>query len=166
MAKPYQYATPICLILTLLVLLGIIIGILQSNPLIIIIFLLPSIIYEVYRTEGKSTKWASWGLLATFIAEVFLIIANISFDLAGFLGTSEERLGGYMVPLGDIKVVGPAIMAILSLILFTRTRGRYTRWLAIIIFMASFAIVYSLDPTVFGRLVRLGAQEGLRQIRY
>lgn len=165
MAKPYQHATPICIILSLLAFLGIIIGILESSPLIIIVFLLPTVIYEVYRTEGKSTKWASWGLLATFIAEIFLIIANVSFDLAEFLGTPEGRVGGYAVPLGDIKVVGPAIMAILSLILFTRTRGRYTKWLAVIIFIASFAIVYSLDPTVFRRLMRLGVEEGLRQIR-
>ena len=165
MAKPYQHATPICIVLSLLALLGIIIGVLGSSPLIIIIFLFPTVIYEVYRTEGKSTKWASWGLLATFIAEIFLIVANVSFDLAEFLGTSEETVGGYAVPLGDIKVVGPAIMAVLSLILFTRTRGRYTRWLAVIIFIASFAIVYSMDPTVFRRLIGLGVKEGLRQIR-
>jgi len=164
MAKPYQHATLICLILSFLALLGIIIGVLQSNPLIIIIFLLPTIIYEVYRTEGISTKWASWGLLATFIAEIFLIVANVSFDLVQFLGTSEEMVGGYIVPLGDIKVVGPAIMAVLSLILFTRTRGRYTKWLAVIIFVASFVIVYTLDPTIFRRLLRLGIKEGLRQI--
>jgi len=165
MAKPYQHATSICIVLSLLALLGIIIGVLESSPLIIIIFLLPTAIYEVYRTEGKSTKWASWGLLAIFIAEILLIVANVSFDLAEFLGTSEETVGGYAVPLGDIKVVGPAIMAVLSLILFTRTRGRYTRWLAVIIFIASFAIVYSLDPTVFRRLIGLGVEEGLRQIR-
>lgn len=165
MAKPYQYATPICIVLSLLAFLGIIIGILESSPLIIIIFLFPTVIYEVYRTEGRSTKWASWGLLAIFIAEIFLIVANVSFDLAEFLGTSEGTLGGYAVPLGDIKVIGPAIMAVLSLILFTRTRGRYTRWLAVIIFIASFAIVYSLDPTVFRRLMRFGVKEGLRQIR-
>lgn len=164
MAKPYQHATLICIILSILALLGVVIGVLQSNPLIIIIFLLPTVIYEVYRTEGKSTKWASWGLLATFIAEIFLIAANVSFDLAQFLGTSEQVVGGYIVPLGDIKIVGPAIMAVLSLVLFTRTRGRYTRWLAVIIFVASFVIVYTLDPTIFRRLLRLGIKEGLRQI--
>ena len=166
MAKPYQHATPICIVLSLLALLGIIVGVLQSSPLIIIVFLFPTVIYEIYRTEGRSTKWASWGLLVAFIAEIFLIVANVSFDLAEFLGTSEETIAGYLVPLGDIKVVGPAIMAVLSLILFTRTRGRYTRWLAAIIFVASFVIVYTLDPTVFRRLIHLGVKEGLRQIRY
>lgn len=166
MAKPYQYATPICIILSFLAFLGIVIGILKSSPLTTILFLLPTVVYEVYRTEGKSTKWASLGLLATFIAEAILIVANVSFDLAAFLGTTEEMVGGYTVPLGDIKVVGPAVMAILAVILFTRTRGRYTRWLAVIIFITSFVIVYTLDPTVFRRLVRLGVKEGLKQIRY
>jgi len=164
MAKPYQHATLICIVLTILAFLGIVIGLVESNPLITIIFLFPAVIYEVYRTEGKSTKWASWGLLTVFIAEIILIVANVSFDLAEFLGTSKETVGGYAVPLGDIKVVGPAIMAILSLILFTRTRGRYTKWLAVIIFITSFVIVYTLNPTIFEELIRFGVKEGLRQI--
>jgi len=166
MAKPYQHATQICIGLSILALLGIIIGIVKSSPLITIIFLLPTVIYEVYRTEGKSTKWASWGLLIVLIAEIILIVANISFDLAEFLGVAEKRVGGYNVPLGDVKVVGPAIMAVLAIILFVRTRGRYTRWLAVIIFITSFAVVYALDPTVFGRLLRFGVEEGLHQIQY
>ena len=165
MAKAYKYATPICIVLSFLALLGIVIGIVKSNPLITIIFLLPTVIYEVYRTEGKSTKWASWGLLTVFIAEFIFIVANISFDLAEFLGKTEERVGGYNVPLGDIKVVGPVIITILAVILFFRTRGRYTRWLAVIIFITSFVILYTLDPSVFSRLLRFGIEEGLKQIR-
>jgi len=60
---------------------------------------------------------------------------NVSFDLAAFLGTTQESVAGYNIPLGDIKVVGPGIMAVLALILFIRTRGRYTKWLAIIILL-------------------------------
>ena len=165
MAKPYQHATSICIVLNIIAFLGITIGILQSNPLITIIILFPTVIYEVYRTEGKSTKWASWGLLGVLVAEVFLIVAKINFDLMEFLGTSKQTVGGYAVPLGDIKVVGPAVMAVLSLTLFTRTRGRYTKWLAVIIFITSFVIVYTLDPTIFKELMRFGVQEGLRQIQ-
>lgn len=165
MAKAYKYATPTCIILSVLALLGIIIGIVKLNPLIIIVFLLPTVIYEVYRTEGKSTKWASWGLLIVFIAEFIFIVANINFDLAEFLGKTEEIVAGYDVPLGDIKIVAPAIMAVLAMILFVRTRGRYTKWLAVIIFITVFAIVYALDPAIFSRLLRLGIEEGLRQIR-
>lgn len=161
MAKAYKHATLICLALSASALLGIIIGIIKTNPLIAIIFLLPTVIYEVYRTEGKSTKWASWGLLIVFIAEVIFIAFNINFDLAAFLGTTQESVAGYNIPLGDIKVVGPGIMAILALILFVRTRGRYTKWLAIIIFVTALAVVYVLDPSIFSQLLRFGVREGL-----
>lgn len=166
MAKPYQHATKICTILTFLAILGILWGIVAQNPLITMLFLFPTIIYEVYRTEGESTKLASWGLLIAFIAEAVFIITHFNFNLAEFLQTEQEIIANYTVPLGDIKVVFPIIISILAIILFKRTRGRYTKWLAIIIFISSFAIVYSLDPTIFTKLLRLGAQEGLNQIRY
>jgi len=104
-------------------------------------------------------------LLIVFIAEIVFIVANISFDLAEFLGVTEKRVAGYTVPLGDIKVVAPAIMAVLAMILFVRTRGRYTKWLAVIIFITSFAVVYALDPAVFAELLRFGIEKGLKQIR-
>jgi len=85
MAKPTKNATPICIALSVLAAVGIIIGILAKIALIPMIFLLPTIIYEIYRTEGKYTKWASWGLLGVFIGEVVLIIFNITFDSAGSL---------------------------------------------------------------------------------
>jgi len=165
MAKSYKYATEICVALTVLALIGIVIGIAKSSPLIAIIFLLPAVIYEVYRTEGKSTKWASIVLLVVFIAEFILIITNVSFDLAGFLGATEKCVAGYAVPLGDIKIVGPGLMAVLALILLIRTRGRYTKWLAIIIIITSLAIAYILDPAIFTKFLRLGIQEGLKEIR-
>ncbi|MHA1420239.1 MAG: hypothetical protein ACTSPO_15095 [Candidatus Heimdallarchaeaceae archaeon] len=166
MAKPYQNATSICAVLTLLAVVGIISGFLSHNPLIIIIFLFPTVVYEVYRTEGRSTKASSWFLLLVFILEAYLIITNTSIDLAGFLGGDKQYLAGYAIPLGDIKVVGPTVMAVLSIILFTRTRGRYTRWLAVIIFVTSFAIVYVLDPSIFGKLLKLGVKEGLDKVQY
>jgi hypothetical protein len=165
MAKAYKHATSICFVLTLLAALGIIIGILTWQPLVTIGLLLPAVIYEVYRTEGESTKWASRLLLVVVIAEIILIAANIGFDVSAFLSKSEEWVAGYRIPLGDIKVVGPALMVVLSIILFVRTRGRYTKWLAVIIFITAFAIVYTLDPTIFNRLIRIGVEEGLNQIR-
>ncbi len=164
MAKPYKHAALICIVVTILAAIGIIIGLLTLRPIITIIFLLPAVIYEVYRTEGKSTKLAAWVLLTVFIVEIILVAASISFNLATFFGETEKWVAGHRVPLGDIKVVGPVIMAILSIILFVRTRGRYTKWLAVIIFITCFAIVYTLDPTVFSRLVRIGVQEGLEKI--
>ena len=164
MAKPYQHATSICLGLSLLAGLGIFWGLNTSSPLTIMFFLIPAVLYEVYRTEGASTKSASRGLLVVFILEILLIMNNISFDLAAFLGTEQRKIGGQVIPLGDIKVVGPTIMAALSAVLFSRTRGRYTKWLAVIIFVGSFAVVYALDPTVFVRLLQFGIKEGLDKI--
>jgi hypothetical protein len=165
MAKAYKHAVLFCTILTILAALGIVIGMITWSPLIPVILLIPTVIYEVYRTEGESTKWASRLLLVVFIAEIVLIAANISFDVASFLGRGTEWVAGYRVPLGDIKVVGPAVMAVLSIILFIRTRGRYTKWLAIVIFVTAFAIVYTIDPSLFRQLVRIGVDEGLNQIR-
>ena len=165
MAKPYKHAAPICIVMTILAGIGIIIGLITWRPLITIIFLLPTVIYEVYRTEGKSTKWAAWVLLAVLIAEIVFVATNISFNLATFLGTSEKLVGGYRVPLGDIKVVAPTVMAVLSIILFVRTRGRYTRWLAVVIIVTCLAIVYTLDPAIFGSLMQIGVQKGLDRIQ-
>lgn len=134
--------------------------------MVIILFLLPAAAYEVYRTEGVSTKWASVAMLLVLIAEIGLILFNVNFNLAEFLGQSEELVGGYWVPLGNIKVLGPTLLAVLSAILIARTRGRYTIWLAVIILVTSFAIVYTLDPTIFKELLRLGVKEGIQELRY
>lgn len=164
MAKPTKYATLICTIVSILALIGIVIGIWLSKPLIIVIFLIPAAAYEVYRTEGPSTVWASWILLIVLILEIVLIVANINFDLASFFGESEKVLAGYTVPLGDIKIAGPIVMAILSIILFVRTRGRYTKWLAVVIFITCFAIVYAINPEIFKNLLGLAVDKGIEGI--
>ena len=164
MAKPTKYATLICTIVSVLALIGIVIGIWLSKPLIIVIFLIPAAAYEVYRTEGPSTVWASWILLIVLILEIVLIVANINFDLASFFGESEKVVAGYTVPLGDIKIAGPIVMAILSIILFVRTRGRYTKWLAAVIFITCFAIVYAINPEIFKNLLGLAVDRGIESI--
>jgi hypothetical protein len=164
MAKPTKYATLICTIVSILAIIGIVIGIWLSKPLIIVIFLIPAAAYEVYRTEGPSTVWASWILLIVLILEIVLIVANINFDLASFFGESEKVVAGYTVPLGDIKIVGPIVMAILSIILFVRTRGRYTKWLAVVIFITCFAIVYAINPEIFKNLLGLAVDKGIEGI--
>ncbi len=165
MAKPTKHAGTICTILTILALVGIALGLLTSNALVIVLFLVPTVVYEVYRTEGDSTRWASWVLLLVLAAEIVFIVFHVNFDLAGFLGETSRTVAGYEVPLGDVKAIGPAIMAVLSVILIVRTRGRYTKWLAAIILVTSFSIVYGVDPTLFSRLLQLGVNQGLDQIR-
>ena len=80
------------------------------------------------------------------------------------MGTDQQYIGGYLVPLGDIKVVGPTIMAALSVILFLRTWGVYTRWLAVVIFVTALAIVHAIDPVIFRDLLKLAVGEGLERI--
>ena len=154
MAKPTKYATPICLGLTVIAALGIILGLTTRSALVTTLALLPTVGYEAYRTEGKSTRWAAWALLLVFIAQLVLLIFKINFDLIRFFGEQERYVAGYRIPLGDIKVAGSALMMALSVILFTRTRGIYTRWLAAIIFFTALAIVYILAPDTFGDLLK------------
>jgi ABC-type glycerol-3-phosphate transport system permease component len=160
-AKPYKHATPICLALTALAIIGAALAFLLWNPLPLLILLLPTAIYEVYRTQGESTKWASWLLLLVVVAEVVLVIANVELDVAAYLEEEAAYVAGYEVPMGDLRVVAPAAMAILAVILLIRTRGVYTKWLAVIIFLSAFAVVYTVDPSYFGRLLRVGVEEGL-----
>ncbi|MDD3662232.1 MAG: hypothetical protein PHG63_04170 [Candidatus Dojkabacteria bacterium] len=164
MAKPTKHAPLICTIVSVLALIGIIAGLLSGNALWILFLIIPAAIYEAYRTEGTSTKLSSFLLLGVIILEILLVLFNVNFNLAEFIGTSEEYIGGYLVPLGDIKIVGPTVMAILAVVLFVRTAGIFTRWLAVAIFVTAFSIVYVIDPTVFSDLIRFGVQEGLRQI--
>ena len=155
MAKPTKYATLISTIVTILALIGVIIGIVTLKPLYIILFLIPAVGYEVYRTEGESTRWASWVLLIVLVLEIILIAANISFNLASFLGRSEATVAGYTVPLGDIKIVGPIVMGILAVILFVRTYGRFTKWLAVVIFLTCIALIYTINPNIISQIINL-----------
>jgi hypothetical protein len=164
MAKPYQNATAICTVLTIFAFIGAVIGLMIESPVVILVFLLPTVIYEVYRTEGESTKLSSFLLLGVFIAELLLIIFDVKFDLINYFGVEEKWIAGYEVPLGDVKVVGPTVMAVLSVVLFTRTYGKYTKWLAAVIFCASFAVIYALDSTLFERLVKFMIEEGLNRV--
>ncbi len=163
MAKPTKYAPHLCTLFMIIAFIGIVLGLIFRQPLITIILLIPTAIYEAYRTEGRSTKMASYLLLVVLIAAMALMIFDIEFNIAEFIGADRQLIGGYWVPLGDLRVVGPAIMAVLSVILYTRTRGIYTRWLAGIIFVTSFAIIYLVDPAGFQDLLSFGVQEVLRR---
>jgi len=163
MAKPTKYAPHICIACTILALIGIIFGFIVMKPILPILFLLPTAIYEAYRTEGKSTKAASYLLVLALVAEILLVILNIDFNLAEYLGAETQYIGGYWVPLGDIKIVAPTLIAILSIILFIRTYGKFTKWLSIVIFLTCFAIIYLTDPVAFQDLLRFGIQEGLNR---
>jgi hypothetical protein len=146
----------VCLIVTGVVILGAFLGLANKSPLLVLIFMLPAVIYEVIRTEeGASTKFSSILLLGIIILEIGLIIFNVNYDLAKFFETDEKIIAGYALPLGDIKVFGPLLTAILSTILIFRTYGPYTRWLSVIIAIGSLIAVYLINPLFFQQALKL-----------
>ena len=150
MARSTTHATPICLVLTGLAAVGILLGFVTDQVMYPIGFLVPAVAYEAYRTEGESTRWASWGLVALMLALVIVVVAGVDYDLRELLSRDVAYLGGERIPLGDVKVVFSAAMAALSVVLWTRTRGVYTRWLAAIIFVSAVAVVYLSAPAALG----------------
>ncbi len=166
MAKEHQNATLICVIISIAAAIGIAIGYFFKLPLVVVFLMLPAVLYQIYRTEGVSTKLASIGMLIVLVAEAALIIGNINFDLTNLLGGAEKRVGGYRIPLGDAKTVGPLIIALLSGILMRRTGGKYTIWLAIVILISSIGLLYTLNPDIMSRLFQSGiVEEGIRRVR-
>jgi hypothetical protein len=164
-AKPTKNAPKICVAVIAFMVLGLLVGLLTDQPLWAILGLLPVTIYEVYRTEGASTSWASWVLLAALVLLGVLLVFGIDLDLADLLGRSSETVAGYEVPLGPITMVAPLLMAVLCLILIVRTRGRYTRILAVSILVGAGGLIFILDPTVLGTLVDAVLEVGLPQLR-
>ena len=145
---------------------------LQQNTRTDIIFIITAIFLNLLAlginaaTAERSQEDTSL-LIVMFIVlilEIVLIAANINFDLASFFGESEKVVAGYTVPLGDIKIVGPIVIATLSIILFVRTRGRYTKWLAAVIFITCFTIVYAINPEIFKNLLGQAVDRGIESI--
>lgn len=164
MARPTKHAPQICLATTVVMAIGALAGIVTGKPLWMVAGLLPATAYEVYRAEGESTSWASWALLAVLLLEGALLVLGIDLDLAGILGSGSKTVAGYDVPLGRITVVGPMVMAVLSTILIVRTRGRYTRWLAAVILLGAGAMIYVLDPSLFGQWFDQAVDLGIEQM--
>jgi hypothetical protein len=128
-------------------------GVYMKNPLYIALGLLPAAAFQAYRTWGPLTRFASFLFLVMLIAEAVLIVMGINFDLGKFAVTTSRHAAAYNLPLGDIKVVMPLVMALLSLILVIRTAGPYTKWLSLIIITGSIFLVYILCPHQFPSLV-------------
>jgi uncharacterized membrane protein YphA (DoxX/SURF4 family) len=153
MPKEEKHAAVICIGLSILAGIGIAAGVFTKYALITVICLLPAVAYEVYRTEGVVTKLASLCILVILIAEIFFVATGRNFDVTKFVGGAAQQLGRYNLPLGDIKVVGPIVTAVLSFILFRRTYGIYTRWLAVVILVTSIGIIYVVNPGIIQQLI-------------
>lgn len=156
MAKPFQNAPLYCTILTIITVILAFVAFSTHNPLWIIIGLLPAVIYEVYRTEeGATTKYSSILLLIILVAEFILMVFKVNFDLSDFFGQESKYIAGYYLPLGDIKIFGPILAAILSVVLFFRTAGVYTKWLSVIICIGSLTAVYIMNPVFFQNILKI-----------
>lgn len=178
MAKDYQYATQICIGLSIVAAIGIVLGVYFKNPIIVIGCVLPSAAYEVYRTEGFGTRLASIGLLGILIAELVFIIKKINFDITFLMKTSqnigskldnvkdfvptigktEKIITENILPLGDVKNIAPVLIILFSVYLFSKTAGRYTKWLSVIIVISALAIIYIINPLLFKQVVDKGVQ--------
>lgn len=146
----------VCTLVTIIAVVGAFISLSARNPLWILVFLLPATLYEAIRTqEGASTKFSSILLLIILALEIILVVFNISYNLASFFGTQEKYIAGYTLPLGDIKIFGPLLLTILSTILIFRTRGRYTKWLSIMIAVGSLITIYLISPYFFQEALKL-----------
>lgn len=157
----------VCLAATGISSVGIVLSLATRNPLWILFFMLPTVIYEVIRTEpGASTKFSSILLLILILSEIGLILFNINYDLASFFGSSEKYVAGYTLPLGDIKVFAPLLIGVLSAILVFRTYGTYTRWLSIIIAISALVVVSLVNPSFFAEALKLIANGFFNRLSY
>lgn len=149
----------VCTILTILMIVGIIWGFAAKSPLVITVFLLPVVVYEIYRTRGVSTTMSSWILGIVLVLEIIFIVFGVSWDLGSYLNLEYSYIGGQYVPLGDIKILAPILLAIFSTVLFLRTAGPYTKWLSVIIFASAFVTIYIMSPGMFRELLRSSIQQ-------
>lgn len=152
MARPTKYATPICVGLSIVALVGIVVGLVADSVMVPIVLLVPTVVYEAYRTEGRTTRWASWTMLVLLVGLIATRMLDVEFDLRELVGADVVRAGDREIPLGDLTVVLPAAMGALAIVLWTRTRGVYTRWLAAIVVVTSAAIVHLAAPEALGDL--------------
>lgn len=156
MAKPTKNAPLYCTILTVFTVIMACVAFYTHDPLWIILGLLPAVVYEVYRTEeGATTKYSSILLLIVLVLEFILIVFNVNYDLAAFFGEESKYVGGYYLPMGDIKIFGPILSAILSVVLFFRTAGIFTKWLSVVICIGSLTAVYIMNPDFFQTMLKV-----------
>lgn len=149
-------ASPVflCVLFTLAAAAGIAAALITKTPLYIIAGALPAAVYEVFRTRGPFTIMASVAVLVLIVVEALLIVLKVNFDVAKFLGYSYTGFSSYSVPLGDIKIVIPALTVIFALILVIRTAGPYTKWLSAIIIASCFVLVYQISPSEFPKMMK------------
>ncbi len=159
MAKSTKNAAAVCLMLSVIGVIGAVVGIFWKMPMVVIAGMLPAVVYEVYRTEGITTKLASLGICIVIIAEFVLVFMKTKINIASFVAHYIKNM-----PVIDATLAGPVIMALLAIMLLRRTAGVYTKWLAVLIFACAAVLFYTLDPSLFGQILKPALREGLRRM--
>lgn len=151
-----KWSTPtiICIFCSIFALLFVILSFYLKNPYLILIGYFPAAVYEAIRTAGPYTKAASVGMVLLIILEALALRGIIKFNLATFLGQETAYIKGYWLPLGEVVTVFPLITIILAILLFQRTIGRYTKWLAVIILVSSVALLWQINKEALIEIVK------------
>jgi hypothetical protein len=102
--------------LSIVAIIGIVASLLLKTPIPAIVLLLSTVFYEIYCTEGASTKISSVIFCIILFLELVLIIGKIDLDLSKLLGEDTKYIVGYEVPLGLLTIVGPTAIAVLAVI--------------------------------------------------
>ncbi len=160
MAQSTKYATLICVIMTILLVVLSFIAYKINKPLLIPLIMIPIAAYEVYRTEGVSTKWASWGVLAGIIIEAILVVGGIKINIS--------KIISLVYPLDaniDLSAAIPVLIALCAIMLVKKTAGIYTKWLAVLIIAGAAVLFYLIDPSMFGSILSSGVKEGIDKLK-
>lgn len=154
--KSGKLSTPsiICILCSVFALIFIFLSFYLENPYLILIGYFPAAVYEAIRTAGPYTKAASVGTMLLIILQALALKGIIKFNLATFLDQETAYIKGYWLPLGEITTVFPLITVVLAILLFQRTIGRYTKWLAIIILISSIALLWQVNKDALIEIVK------------
>jgi len=83
--------TGVCLLVTIIAIIGAFVSLSTKNPLWILVFLLTTTIYEAICTqEGVSIKFSSILLLVILILEILLVVFILILILLDFLGRKKK----------------------------------------------------------------------------
>jgi hypothetical protein len=143
-------ATLMCIIASVCAVVGIVIGILKPNLwILLIILMVPSVLYAIYRCTGVRTKAAAWAVLGLLVIEIVMIYGKVNVPIVKSLGI-------------NIIAVAPVLIVLLSIFLFQQTAGKFTKWLAVNILLCALAFFYLSQPVLFGKLIGK-AKQGIEQ---
>ena len=127
-----------CIVISIIAVLGIVLGIKLKKPLITATALLPAVIYEVRKAKGLFAKIISLLSLLILLAEIYAATTIISVDLS-------RLTGGLLKHTVNAALLGPVILVIFSIYLLRYAAGVYAKWLSIII-LAGSAVLFFIIP--------------------